>query len=104
TRRSSDLFGLLLGDIDLHLFNEGRHFELARCLGAQIMTIDGIAGVRFAVWAPNARRVAVVGDFNSWDRRRHQMRVRYGAGIWELFLPRVAPGSKYKRSEEHTSE
>jgi len=89
-------FGLLLGDIDLHLFNEGRHFELARCLGAQIMTIDGIAGVRFAVWAPNARRVAVVGDFNSWDRRRHPMRVRYGAGIWELFVPRVAPGSKYK--------
>jgi 1,4-alpha-glucan branching enzyme len=52
--------------------------------------------VRFAVWAPNARRVAVVGDFNSWDRRRHPMRVRYGTGIWELFVPRVAPGSKYK--------
>jgi 1,4-alpha-glucan branching enzyme len=89
-------FGLLLGDIDLHLFNEGRHFELAHCLGAQVMTIDGISGVRFAVWAPTARRVAVVGDFNSWDRRRHPMRVRYGAGIWELFVPRVAPGSKYK--------
>ena len=89
-------FGLLLGDIDLHLFNEGRHFELAHCLGAQVMTVDGIPGVRFAVWAPNAKRVAVVGDFNSWDRRRHPMRVRYGAGIWELFVPRVAPGSKYK--------
>jgi 1,4-alpha-glucan branching enzyme len=89
-------FGLLLGDVDLHLFNEGRHFQLAHCLGAHAMTIDGIAGVRFAVWAPNARRVAVVGDFNSWDRRRHPMRVRYGAGIWELFVPRVAPGSKYK--------
>jgi 1,4-alpha-glucan branching enzyme len=89
-------FGLLLGDIDLHLFNEGRHFGLAHCLGAQVMTIDGVSGVRFAVWAPNARRVAVVGDFNSWDRRRHPMRVRYGAGIWELFVPRVAPGSKYK--------
>jgi 1,4-alpha-glucan branching enzyme len=60
------------------------------------MTIEGIPGVRFAVWAPNARRVAVVGDFNSWDRRRHPMRVRYGTGIWELFVPRVAPGSKYK--------
>jgi 1,4-alpha-glucan branching enzyme len=89
-------FGLLLGDIDLHLFNEGRHFELAQCLGAQTKIIDGVSGVRFAVWAPNARRVAVVGDFNSWDRRRHPMRVRHDAGIWELFVPRVAPGSKYK--------
>src|SRR4029077_17527768 len=89
-------FGLLLGEVDLHLFNEGRHFELARCLGAQIVSIDGITGVRFAVWAPNATRVALVGDFNSWDRRRHPMRVRYGAGIWELFVPRVAPNSKYK--------
>jgi 1,4-alpha-glucan branching enzyme len=89
-------FGLLLGDVDLHLFNEGRHFELARCLGAQALTIDGVTGVRFAVWAPNAERVSVVGDFNSWDRRRHPMRIRHGAGIWELFLPRVAPGSRYK--------
>ena len=89
-------FGLLLGDVDLHLFNEGRHFELAHCLGAQAMTIEGVAGVRFAVWAPNARRVAVVGDFNSWDRRRHPMRVRYDAGVWELFVPRVTPGSTYK--------
>ena len=60
-------FGLLLGDIDLFLFNEGRHFELAKCFGAQSLTVDGINGVRFAVWAPNAARVAVVGDFNSWD-------------------------------------
>lgn len=74
-------FGLLLGDIDLHLFNEGRHFELANCLGAQSLTLDGVNGVRFAVWAPNARRVAVVGDFNSWDRRHHPMRVRHGGGI-----------------------
>ena len=89
-------FGVLLGDIDLHLFNEGRHFGLAHCLGAQTVTVDGVNGVRFAVWAPNATRVSVVGDFNSWDRRRHPMRVRYGAGIWELFIPRVAPGSHYK--------
>ena len=89
-------FGLLLGDVDLHLLNEGRHFELDRCLGAQNVTIDGVSGVRFAVWAPNATRVAVVGDFNSWDRRRHPMRVRHGAGVWELFIPRVAPGTHYK--------
>ncbi|MGB7035205.1 MAG: 1,4-alpha-glucan branching enzyme, partial [Xanthobacteraceae bacterium] len=88
-------FGVLLGDLDLHLFNEGRHFELANCLGAQSVTIEGINGVRFAVWAPNAVRVAVVGDFNSWDSRRHPMRLRHRAGIWELFIPRVAPGSTY---------
>jgi 1,4-alpha-glucan branching enzyme len=89
-------FGLLLGDLDLHLFNEGRHFGLAHSLGAQVMTVDGVNGVRFAVWAPNAAHVAVVGDFNSWDRRRHPMRVRHLAGIWELFIPRVATGSHYK--------
>jgi 1,4-alpha-glucan branching enzyme len=89
-------FGVLLGDLDLHLFNEGRHFELADCLGARPMSIDGTNGIRFAVWAPNATRVAVVGDFNSWDRRRHPMRMRHRAGIWELFIPRVAPGSHYK--------
>jgi 1,4-alpha-glucan branching enzyme len=89
-------FGVMLGDLDLHLFNEGRHFELASCLGAQSVTIDGVNGVRFAVWAPNATRVAVVGDFNSWDPRRHPMRLRHRAGIWELFIPRVAPGSRYK--------
>ncbi|MFZ0425308.1 MAG: 1,4-alpha-glucan branching protein GlgB [Xanthobacteraceae bacterium] len=89
-------YGLLLGDLDLHLFNEGRHFELAECLGAQSLNIDGVNGVRFAVWAPNATRVAVVGDFNSWDRRRHPMRVRHRSGIWELFIPGVAPGSRFK--------
>jgi 1,4-alpha-glucan branching enzyme len=89
-------FGLLLGDIDLHLFNEGRHFELGHTLGARAMTIDGVPGVRFAVWAPNARRVAVVGDFNSWDARRHPMRVRVPAGVWELFVPHVRPGQRYK--------
>jgi 1,4-alpha-glucan branching enzyme len=89
-------FGLLLGEIDLFLFNEGRHFELGKAFGARIMTVDGVHGVRFAVWAPNATRVAVVGDFNSWDRRRHPMRLRHSAGVWEIFVPRVAPGSRYK--------
>ncbi len=92
-------FGLLLGDLDLHLIAEGRHWELARCLGAQAMRQDGVAGVRFAVWAPNARRVSVVGDFNQWDGRRHPMRLRHGAGVWELFVPAglgAGPGSRYK--------
>ncbi len=89
-------FGLLLGELDLYLFAEGNHLELGRCLGAQAMNIGEVAGVRFAVWAPNARRVSVVGDFNGWDGRRHAMRARIEAGIWELFIPRLAPGSLYK--------
>jgi 1,4-alpha-glucan branching enzyme len=89
-------FGLLLGDLDLHLISQGTHYELAHCLGAQPMTIDGLQGVRFAVWAPNARRVSVVGNFNSWDGRRHPMRLRPEAGIWELFIPRLGVGDLYK--------
>jgi 1,4-alpha-glucan branching enzyme len=89
-------FGLLLGALDMHLFAEGRHMELARVFGAQAMRIDGVAGVRFAVWAPNARRVSVVGPFNGWDGRRHPMRLRAEAGVWELFVPRLEPGALYK--------
>ena len=89
-------FGLLLGDIDLHLIGEGTHYELGRCLGAQTMTIGGVQGVRFAVWAPNARRVSVVGDFNAWDGRRHPLRVRRESGVWELFIPRLRAGALYK--------
>jgi 1,4-alpha-glucan branching enzyme len=89
-------FGPLLGDLDLHLFSEGAHWTLAERLGAAPMTIDGVTGVRFAVWAPNARRVSVVGDFNTWDGRRHPMRLRHSAGVWELFVPRLAPGERYK--------
>ncbi|GGI20970.1 1,4-alpha-glucan branching protein GlgB [Oxalicibacterium faecigallinarum] len=89
-------FGLLLGELDLHLIAEGRHRELGRCLGAIPMTVDGVEGTRFAVWAPNARRVSVVGDFNSWDGRRHPMRSRSQAGVWELFIPRLGAGERYK--------
>jgi 1,4-alpha-glucan branching enzyme len=89
-------FGPLLGDLDLHLFNEGRHFELAEAFGANAMTLEGVEGTGFSVWAPSASRVAVVGDFNSWDTRRHPMRLRYPAGVWELFVPRVSPGTRYK--------
>ena len=89
-------FPPLLGELDLHLLAEGRHHDLAHCLGAQPMTIEGVAGVRFAVWAPNARRVSLVGEFNQWDGRRHPMRLRPQAGIWELFIPRLPLGTLYK--------
>jgi 1,4-alpha-glucan branching enzyme len=89
-------FGLLLGELDIHLLREGRHRELGRCLGAQTITVDGVPGVRFAVWAPNALRVSVVGDFNAWDGRRHPMRLRAEAGVWEIFVPRLSAGNRYK--------
>jgi 1,4-alpha-glucan branching enzyme len=89
-------FDLLLGEIDLYLFAEGTHRDLGRALGANPMVIDGIAGTRFAVWAPNAKRVSVVGDFNQWDGRRHPMRLRFESGVWELFIPRLGPGTRYQ--------
>jgi 1,4-alpha-glucan branching enzyme len=89
-------FGLLLGALDLHLFAEGRHMELGHALGARPMRIDDVAGVRFAAWAPNAHRVSVVGPFNGWDGRRHPMRRRTEAGVWELFIPRLRSGEFYK--------
>jgi len=89
-------FGPLLGDLDLHLIAEGTHQDLAACLGAIPMTVGNVHGVRFAVWAPNAQRVSVVGDFNQWDGRRHPMRRRHGAGVWEIFVPRLIAGAPYK--------
>ena len=85
-----------LGPLDLHLLAEGRHHELAHVLGAHPMTIEGTVGTRFTVWAPNARRVSVVGGFNAWDARRHPMRKHWDAGIWEIFVPGVGPGEIYK--------
>ncbi len=86
---------LLLSDFDLYLLAEGKHRDIGSCLGAQPMEFHGIPGVRFAVWAPNAKRVSVVGNFNNWDGRRHPMRAR-NAGIWEIFIPRLALGEAYK--------
>ncbi len=83
-------------DFDLHLFNEGKHWHAYRFLGAHSHAVNDIAGVLFAVWAPNAERVSVVGDFNQWDGRFHPMRVRGGSGVWELFIPDLAPGALYK--------
>ena len=85
-----------LTDFDLHLFGEGRHRHAYRFMGAHPHEVGGVAGVLFAVWAPNAERVSVIGDFNRWDGRRHPMRVRGGSGVWELFIPELAPGCLYK--------
>jgi len=83
-------------DFDLQLFSSGKHLHAYRHLGANVHEIDGVAGILFAVWAPNAERVSVVGDFNRWDGRCHPMRARGGSGVWELFIPDVAPGILYK--------
>ncbi|HEY4042654.1 MAG TPA: 1,4-alpha-glucan branching protein GlgB [Rhodopila sp.] len=91
-------FDLLLSETDLHLFNEGRLFEIAFTLGANPMVVEGVRGTRFGVWAPNASAVSVIGDFDTWDNRRHPMRLRYPSGVWELFVPRVGPGARYKFS------
>jgi len=89
-------FPPLLGELDVHLLAEGRHRNIGDCLGAQPMEVSGVHGVRFAVWAPNARRVSVIGDFNNWDGRRHPMRLRMECGVWEIFIPRLSPGELYK--------
>jgi 1,4-alpha-glucan branching enzyme len=98
TRTIVDPYSFLpiLGDLDLHLFGEGNHLRLWEKLGAHVMTVAGVRGVHFAVWAPNAKRVSLVGDFNAWDGRWHQMRVLGSSGVWELFVPGLAPGEKYK--------
>jgi 1,4-alpha-glucan branching enzyme len=89
-------FPPLLGDVDIYLLAEGRHRDFSSILGAHATVIDGVSGTRFAVWAPNARRVSVVGDFNFWDGRRNPMRMRHGPGVWEIFIPRVGAGAVYK--------
>src|SRR5262249_54142135 len=85
-----------LSDFDRLLLGEGTHYQAYEKLGAHQTLLDGVAGVVFAVWAPNARRVSVVGDFNGWDGRRHPMRRHPGAGLWELFVPGLGEGSRYK--------
>ena len=80
----------------MHLFGEGKHEEIYEKLGAQSDKIGRVNGVAFAVWAPHAAGVSVVGDFNSWDGRFHQMRMLGGSGVWELFIPDLSPGVLYK--------
>ncbi len=85
-----------VSDDDLHYLGEGTHARPWDVLGAHVRVVDGVAGVAFCVWAPNARGASVVGDWNGWDGRRHPMRSLGGSGLWELFIPGVVPGSRYK--------
>ncbi|MTH77972.1 1,4-alpha-glucan branching protein GlgB [Paracoccus aestuariivivens] len=89
-------FPPVLGEIDLHLIGEGKHHRLWQALGAHIITHQNARGTHFAVWAPNARRVSVVGDFNAWDGRRNPMRRLDGSGVWEIFMPGLGEGTCYK--------
>jgi len=89
-------FSPVLSEFDLHLFGQGKLYKAYDKIGAHRCTHEGVQGVNFAVWAPNAKRVSVVGNFNDWDGRRHPMRSRGGVGIWELFLPGIEEGELYK--------
>lgn len=89
-------FGPVMGEWDEYLIGEGTHRQLWHVLGAHVMTHEGAAGTHFAVWAPNAARVSVVGDFNTWDGRRHLLRRRGATGVWETFIPGVGEGAVYK--------
>ncbi len=89
-------FAPQLGELDMHLFGEGQHWEVYRILGAHQKEVDGVTGILFATWAPSAERISIVGDFNDWDGRHHPMRVRGGSGLWEIFIPGIQPGTHYK--------
>ena len=89
-------FGPVLTEFDLHLFAEGTHYRAWEKLGSHRETIGGVTGVHFAVWAPNAQRVSVIGDFNRWDGRVNPMRKLVPAGVWEIFIPELPDGSCYK--------
>ena len=94
--RDAYSFPPVLGEMDIYLFNEGTHYDIYKKLGAHVKVIGDVPGVHFAVWAPSAQRVSVVGDFNNWDGRVHQMRKLVPSGVWEIFLPGVHEGAHYK--------
>src|SRR5581483_3994320 len=87
---------LLLGEHDLHFFNEGTHVRLYDKLGAHVVTVDGVTGTSFAVWAPNAGRVTVMGEFNGWNTESHPLYPRGQSGIWSRFFPELRQGATYK--------
>jgi 1,4-alpha-glucan branching enzyme len=89
-------YGRVLTDFDLHLLGEGTHHRAFDKLGAHRVRVGSTTGVHFAVWAPNADRVSLVGDFNGWDGRVHPMRLLAPEGVWELFVPDLSDGEKYK--------
>ena len=89
-------FGRILGDTDVYLHAEGNHWDLYNKFGAHLTAVDGVEGTVFCVWAPNAQRVSVVGDFNNWDGRVHVMRKLLGSGVWEIFIPGIQEGTHYK--------
>ncbi|MFI3241297.1 MAG: 1,4-alpha-glucan branching protein GlgB [Alphaproteobacteria bacterium] len=89
-------FPSIFGDIDLYLLAEGNHLDMYKKLGAHIMEFDGVKGVSFAVWAPNAKRVSVVGEFNNWDGRAHVMRCHPACGVWDIFVPNIGEYELYK--------
>ncbi|HEX4770603.1 MAG TPA: 1,4-alpha-glucan branching protein GlgB [Bryobacteraceae bacterium] len=88
-------FAPVLSDFDIHLFLEGTNYEAYNAFGAHLTTVEGVPGTRFAVWAPNALVVSLIGDFNGWDTRQNPMRHRDG-GVWEIFMPEIRPGTPYK--------
>ena len=87
----------LFSELDIHLFQEGKHFKLYEKFGSHIIEVDGESGVYFAVWAPSAHRVSVMGDFNGWNKESHVLNVRWDeSGIWEGFIPGIGAGTTYK--------
>ena len=89
-------FPSMLGDLDLYLMGQGSHRDIFRKMGAHPTRLLGVSGTFFTVWAPNASRISVIGEFNDWDGRRHVMRLHPGNGLWEIFIPGVAHGAHYK--------
>ncbi len=89
-------FPTMMGDLDLYLMGQGSHRDIFRKIGAHLTSMQGVKGTFFAVWAPNASRVSVIGDFNDWDGRCHVMRLHHGNGLWEIFIPGAGQGSQYK--------